>query len=397
VGCSNHPLVDDLTGYSTFDVMHKVRCEARDAIAAYHEEHHFAARQAELDRLTTQADVLKRKLGTFTRAVKAERAAQAAREQEWERLEVKKAELVRLVRALDDYLKDLKSQVAREGPAGDDVRRQLLDRTEGRVAAVVEESQLAARLIEQMALDRKPFMDLLGKEADAAKAFESAQDKLTSNGLAELAIFNRTTIAMQFRFEITETDNATGNASATWPVHFGTFTLGLTAGAKKTRVSDREVKSTVNFEDLNGKVDCSDSDSADESRRARVYPVTGNIGLREFVEQYFKISNSAALDTEKSFLETLKFTTTLNKGIKPSIKLAPIRPSLVTADLDLNAERKDFHTVIVGVSRPSDSKSESGAGKATAIVIGGVPEVNLRVARDPLDAYLRGGRDAYRP
>ena len=30
--CSNHPIVNDLTGFSTYDVVHKVRCEAKQAL-----------------------------------------------------------------------------------------------------------------------------------------------------------------------------------------------------------------------------------------------------------------------------------------------------------------------------------------------------------------------------
>ena len=33
-GCSIHPLPDDVTRDSTFDIVEKIRCEARDAIAA---------------------------------------------------------------------------------------------------------------------------------------------------------------------------------------------------------------------------------------------------------------------------------------------------------------------------------------------------------------------------
>lgn len=34
-GCSTHPLQEDVTGVSTVDIVHKVRCEAKAAIARY--------------------------------------------------------------------------------------------------------------------------------------------------------------------------------------------------------------------------------------------------------------------------------------------------------------------------------------------------------------------------
>jgi hypothetical protein len=389
--------VDDFTGYSTFDVIHKVRCEAKEAVNAYYHEHNFSTRQGELDRLLIKIEVLKTAYDPLAKKLRREREMFAAREQEWERLEVKKAELVRLVQALDKYLLDLKAQIERQQSSEQPSTRVLIDRTADRVTEVIEESRLVARLIEEMKKERAPFEQLIGNEAEALKNLAAEQNKLKESRLAELATFNRTTIAMQFQFEITENDNASGSASATWPVHLGTFSLNLNAGAKKIRVSDRNVKVTVNFEDLQTKVDCSGLDLSDKSRRAHKYPITGNIGLREFMEQYFLISDASAIDsTEKSFLETLKFTTTINKGIKPSVKLAPVNPSAVTADLDFSADRKDYHVVTVGVSR-SNSKADSIADKASAIIVSGLPEVNLRVARDPLDAYFRGNRSLYRP
>ena len=32
IGCSNHPLVDDVTDYSTYEIVQKLRCEAQSAI-----------------------------------------------------------------------------------------------------------------------------------------------------------------------------------------------------------------------------------------------------------------------------------------------------------------------------------------------------------------------------
>ena len=34
-GCTNHPLVDDMTGYSTFDIVEKIRCEAQTSILIF--------------------------------------------------------------------------------------------------------------------------------------------------------------------------------------------------------------------------------------------------------------------------------------------------------------------------------------------------------------------------
>ncbi len=399
-GCANHPLVDDFTGYSTYDVMHKVRCEARGAVHAYYHKHDFARVQREQDQLERELSALQSKSAALAGKLKEERDANTAREQDWDRLRTKKLELIRLVRALEKYLDDLLVQAQRDaGGSAQETLQRTLDKTTDRVAAVKEEAMLLAKLLDQLALDRAPMLKLEGDVAVAQAALRPIQSRLRSKEIEKLERFNRTTMASEFQFQITENNKALADGTIVWPVPLGTITLGLSAGEDKKRESDRYVKVAGEFETLY-KVDCSDARLSDGSPGAQKYPVTGNIGVAEFVEQYFKVSENAEIKgADKTFIETLKFTTLIKKGLKPSVALAPVNPNSIKATLDLNADRTDLHLVTVAIKPGTVSAGSAAmaAAAATKIQIGEVQEINLRVARDPLDTYLRGHRETVRP
>ncbi len=166
----------------------------------------------------------------------------------------------------------------------------------------------------------------------------------------ELFLINNATLTMQLDFDIKEKNDNSATGSITWPIHFGTISLGFDAGLDKNRQAIRIVKTTSLFGELadTAELDCSGQYSDPEDFHARPYPITGNVGIDEFVSQYFEIVRSTRLVTASegdTFTDTLTFTTKVNGGLKPSLELKPMHPSLVTASMDLKAEREDVHKV----------------------------------------------------
>jgi hypothetical protein len=98
-------------------------------------------------------------------------------------------------------------------------------------------------------------------------------------------------------------------------------------------------------------------------KRARAYPIVGNVGIGELIGQYFKvlrgtISLATGADT---FTDQLAFTTKISGKINPTIEIKPVNPSLVKGGLDFNAERTDLHQVAAQIrpfSPPSSSSSD---------------------------------------
>ena len=202
-------------------------------------------------------------------------------------------------------------------------------------------------------------------------------------------------MALQFRFQITEDDNGSADGSIVWPVALGSITLGYSAGKNKARLSERTVALAENFSDLL-KIDCLDHDYAADSTRARIYPITGNIGMGELIDQFLIVNGAVGLakrdkDTKdkKIFNEKLQFTTILKGGVKPSLVLSPSTGHTIKFNGDFNADRSDIHEVIVDIlpgAEPAERPPEPKVA-ATKHDIDNMPEMRVRVVPDPDDEW----------
>jgi hypothetical protein len=390
-------LVDDLTGLSTHDVMSKVRCEAAEAVRVHYHAKlaaQEAGRKAEKERLKTLRDEFK-VLDTMVQELLAN---YNTHEGEFDRLASRKREIGNLIAALEQVVKELEAKLQNAtDPTEIESLRLLIEKAARRIAGVTDEALLVAKLSAQL----KEQLDAEGKNAQKKKMERDKRQKKLDDEqkkfeavYASLDRFDQAALAMNFEFEITENNKASTTGSVTWPVNLGTFTLGWSGGKDRKRVSERIVSTATSFEILKApeKLGCSNAAIGYGSRRARPYPITGTIGMEEFVNQYFKVSDSIALKTgNEAFRDKLTFTTIIKGGLTPKIELAPVSPSKVSASLDLNADRQDFHEVIVAIY-PAESAGGKAAA-ATTVNIGAVPEVSLRGVRDALDRYLRVGGD----
>jgi hypothetical protein len=180
-------------------------------------------------------------------------------------------------------------------------------------------------------------------------------------------------IAYEFTFEITETNNASGDISANYPfLNGGSFSFTANAGSNRTRDANRNFKIVDSFDNLR-KASC-DPETAQTNL---IYPIAGEIGMYEVVATFVKLLKVETLNTGDvfSFADTLHFTTTLSGGVQPHLTLSPVVGSLrvVAANADLNAGRTDVHSVVIALSAGPQTatavalRSPTGGGTLNAI------------------------------
>ncbi|MGR9159707.1 hypothetical protein [Rhizobium leguminosarum] len=97
----------------------------------------------------------------------------------------------------------------------------------------------------------------------------------------------------------------------------------------------------------------------------RLYPITGQIGLIEFIDTFAELDHGKALKPKENvdeFVQTMVFLTTVKGGISPTIVLSSIggNVALTEAGIDSSVIRVDKHQVILSIAaqRGSESKDE---------------------------------------
>lgn len=419
VGCSNHPIVDDVTPYTTYDVVHKVRCEAWEALDAYAKEQRFdvneilrvqkaikgmqdalnnnperAKLHAEISIINAEIDETTTKLLTVKLHILGLKRRLEGRPDTEAMLSKVKALQNRLratnnphiIKKIEEDTSDLEALLAEEDTWPGE-QQQIADRLKKL------ESEVRTRVALNEALEirkEKSKEELKEKFKEAEDALQAQANRFVDKGdgkpgdLALALTFFKSTIAMQFRFDITENNVAKLDGAYAMPVHLGSLILGYSAGSDRTRRGDRAVGIASTFEYLldEKKVRCDRSHPASE--RATLYPITGNVGIRELVRQYLKITENAILGPSaiatKQFTDKVVFTTKINAGVAPKLELRPTPLHKLTINGDLSARREDAHEVIVDIA-PPPKKDGSTVGPAK-ISIESVPELGIRITRD---------------
>lgn len=430
-GCSNHPIVDDVTPYSTSDVVNKVRCEVLAQLLRYVD----AGRLQDLHQRFESYDADRNKVKYASKSVLeikevADRIVaqskeilikeqtrpkrQAALNKESDKLDKEIDQLIeavrttiREVRATDENdrvgLLRLQGRLTRFQA---DVRRLAVESE--RIAArqreldaepAILEEQMQALLAEARELERKDGFKAYQEYKEAADRLAQAKKDLSRFGsdFSRYYAFATTNVALQFRFQITENNNGSGAGSIVWPVALGTVTLGYSAGKTKSRLSERTVGVSEDFADLlriESQCKRLDFGTEPQSALARTYPVTGNIGIGELIDQFLRVNHAVKLakrdkdsKDKKVFHEKLQFTTTLKGGLKPSLVLSPSNGHTVKFDGDFNSDRSDLHEVIVDILpgiELADAAPEPKEPKdaETKISLVKVPNLSIRLLND---------------
>jgi hypothetical protein len=159
--------------------------------------------------------------------------------------------------------------------------------------------------------------------------------------------YKTASVAYEFTFDITEDNNA--SADGTWGLPYtlgGAFSLTANGKFNRNRNTTRNFKIVDSFEELY-------NTKCDVPRQAEnlIYPISGEIGIYEVVKTFIKlqqVQNPKAGEVF-TFADTLKFTTTLSAGVKPTLVISPFtdRFRLAGANGDFNATRVDIHQVVV--------------------------------------------------
>jgi len=386
IGCSNHPLVDDVTDYSTYEIVQKLRCEAQSAILSELDERGLEPyRERGLD-LKAEIKVYKEwrasnntLLDKIDEEVQDNDTADKANKKLLKDLKSKSAVLLGEAKFLKAKLDTATSDSDKESlrfRIGKLFERATIlaakvsetSNQNDKIAGEIAETRMQhdvklrkLRMTQQAYLDRKKHMKDVSELFDAVVPESQILKELFPNGentdLREIFAINRTTISMKLDFKITEKNNAIADGTVTWPIHLGALSLISKAGREKARDAQRVVQITSTFQELSDRrtLDCSDASRQPGDKRARTYPITGNVGIGELIDQYFQIlRGTIALATgQDTFTDTLQFTTKISGKINPTIEIKPVSPSLVKAGLDLNAERTDLHQVAVLASEQS--------------------------------------------
>jgi len=273
-GCALHPLPDDVTGRSTFQIVQKIRCEARDALNEI------------------SADVLQNNSKqAYTNAL-----AQEVREGK--------------VKVTDVF--DLTKEYARR-------------------------------------VDREVY--------------------------PYFSTFALSALALGFEFNITETNNAQADSNFLETFSRGVFKLNAKVGSKYDRNNTRKFDVGETFLEVYELLD-EECRKYPDGTKNYVYPITGNIGLKEAIETFINL-NSRSIDPTApkpqeglaTFVDTLRFTTTYTAGATPAITLTPAssRFNLVDAQLGLSVERADIHQVAISLVAGPAVRSLAEARKAKNI------------------------------
>lgn len=355
--CSTHPLPEDRTGLSVFDIVHKIQCEAGDALAPLHPDKGALGRSLALVKLNKQITVLKKQIGDTQAKLPTAAELKEANES-----------IVLRARQLDEQYR-----LALVTKKGNELET-ILELIRDKLGRLVEEK----KNIEKKASEVKKLQVLIGNLKELEK------NKIKGGQFYDLVKFESKTATFQFTFTVTENNDATSDGMITWPIVVGNlpgaFTIGYDVGEKKQRKAKRLIKSVMLFGDLY-RMSCADVVAAGDEPLPRKYPITGDIGLAEVFLNYKRVSDSGKVNRGiASYQDTITFTTTLNGSVTPSINLARGPRRRIQADATFSAVRSDVHELFLELAPPA-TKSPAPAQK---IVIEQMPQVRAKTRIEEL-------------
>jgi hypothetical protein len=166
--------------------------------------------------------------------------------------------------------------------------------------------------------------------------------------------FEDTAVAYNFTFDMTELNNIDPTINLIRPFNNGTGSAAIGSTFDRSRENIRTFTVSDTFLDLFQKLPV---DYCDEPRQGKhyVYPITGNIGLREMIETFVSLAlvdNLSGASGPPTLGDTFLFTTTISASVTPKIVLTPVGTSLQLADASFiaSASRADVHKVVVGLA-----------------------------------------------
>src|SRR5262245_27793174 len=154
----NHPLVDDMTGLSTHDIVDKVRCEASETVLAYYEKQDIKGWTDKIKAENKQVKAKQKELAAIGEDAQRLLDHYKAREKDLDNLSIKRSEISSLIVALEGVVAKLKKQIeSATDPQQIEALEQLVEKTAKRIAVATDEAFLVAELPIQVQKELQAF------------------------------------------------------------------------------------------------------------------------------------------------------------------------------------------------------------------------------------------------
>jgi hypothetical protein len=199
--------------------------------------------------------------------------------------------------------------------------------------------------------------------------------------------YQKTAIAYDFTFDITEDNAAGANVNFLTSLTHDTFGVAAGVSTDRQRQTIRNFRVSDTFGELRMLKACDAPDAVVAGNH--IYPIAGKVGLDEMVMTFVDLNehenlappaNAASADiAEKAFAaadaassapkkspktaavaqkvpvlaDTFNFQTTITGTVTPTLTITPVYPSrfnLTQATVPLSASRKDVHKLVVALS-----------------------------------------------
>ncbi len=376
VGCSSIPEQVDVTDIPMREIVQKVVCEVKEELQIQAEERNFSHFFPRIEQIETQIAKLNSK--------KLDDEERKKLELKQENLLAKEAELILIGTDITAKLKGSKAaqdlyeqELEKRTPQDPAYTKflQLFYQAQTDLIKYDEQSGELKKLLRENKTKLNDTKESLQKDKDAINQINAGEKYLKTN-FSQAIGFLGNAILLDFDFDITENNNATGAANFIMPVQFGTFTVGIDAGDKKARKNVETIYVYSTFEDIFKQNFCDPLGRDNPFQavahsglvrtsppRQILYPVSGNLHTGEIVKQYLELQDDGLKyqERDKVHSRAILFTTILNGAVKPSFSIAPIPKGFntISGNLDLVADRTDSHKVTVRL-RP---QVEQASGK----------------------------------
>lgn len=167
-------------------------------------------------------------------------------------------------------------------------------------------------------------------------------------------------VAYDFEFDIEENNRTGGGIDILSVITRGTISTTVSGKLDAKRRNLRNFKVLDQFGELISNLPTARECRQLERRENMAYPISGKLNLREVLDTFISLNQSANLvGNDKAsdvprMADTITYTTTIQGGIKPELKLAPLGRDLQVAgaNIDLWSQRVDIHKLILALTLP---------------------------------------------
>jgi hypothetical protein len=153
-------------------------------------------------------------------------------------------------------------------------------------------------------------------------------------------------IGYGFTFTSLEENVESGAGTFVIPIAHGTFKIGFDAGETAHREGEKTIDLAEQISNVR-KLDCSRTHRVESIK----YPVLGRVGLTEVVDRYATLDAQNGLQIG-GFKNNLQFWLNVSAGVKPSVSIVPVPGHTRDFSLNISANRKDTHKLLVSISSP---------------------------------------------